>query len=340
MKKKDKDLKFSICIPTYNGGLWIKETLRSILNQKFDNLEIIIVDDASTDNTLEVIKEIKDKRIKIFRNEKNLGYSLNLEECRKHAVGNIIFLMGQDDILGEDALLATYNAFNLSDNIGAVTRPYFWFEEETIKPVRAKIQLNPKKDTIVKITDPYYKVRHVFDTLDQLSGLAYRRKFIDLPFHKDVFPCHVYPFASIFKKHPIVFLKDYNLAVRICSSQTRSLPTIYSKSPMQSWKEMFDHVFPEKEFNGLRNYMIKEFVGLNYIGLLQIRGYGSFDYFIREVKLLIKYRKENLFNIYFWLVFFLCLLLPKFVLTRFVDWYKRQIYSKHFKNIKFKPCLN
>ena len=72
-------------------------------------------------------------------------------------------------------------------------------------------------------------------TLDQLSGLAYRVKFMDIPFHPDCFPCHIYPFASIFKKHPVVFLKDYNVAVRIATSQTRFISSIYEKSPMQSW---------------------------------------------------------------------------------------------------------
>ena len=61
-------LKFSILIPTYNGAEYLGETLRSILSQSFQNFEIIIQDDASTDETIEVIRSLDDPRIKIFSN--------------------------------------------------------------------------------------------------------------------------------------------------------------------------------------------------------------------------------------------------------------------------------
>ena len=80
-----EELKFTIGIPTYNGASLIKETLKSILSQGFQNFEIIISDDCSKDNTIEVIKKFKDKRIKTHRNEKNLGYGKNLQVLRKLA---------------------------------------------------------------------------------------------------------------------------------------------------------------------------------------------------------------------------------------------------------------
>lgn len=332
---KDQKEKFSICVPAYNGEKVIGETLRSVLSQSFANFEVIVVDDCSRDNTEKVVKGFKDKRIKFFKNKQNLGYSKNLEECRKKATGDILYLMGQDDILGKDALLNTYNAFSLSDDIGAVTRPYFWFDKEVGKPVRAKKQLNPQKDEIVRITDSPRRVVEVFQTLDQLSGLAYRRKYMDLPFHEDIFPCHVYPFASIFKKRPIVFLKDYNVAVRISSSQTRSVSSIYDKSPVQSWKEMFESVFYEKKFQKIKNYCIKNFVAKNYVGLIQIKNYARFRYLLREIYFLLKYRLENIFSFQFWFFSLGCIVTPPFLLIPLVDWYKNQIYSQLLKNIKF-----
>jgi len=328
-------LKFSICIPTYNGAKVIGETLRSILSQSFKDYEIIIVDDQSKDDTEKVIKSFRDKRIKFFKNKVNLGYSKNLEECRKKATRDIIYLMGQDDILGKEALLNTYKAFRQSLDIGAVTRPYFWFDKEIKKPVRAKEQMNSNKDTVVKITDSPQKVIEVFKTLDQFSGLAYRREFMDLPFHPDIFPCHIYPFASIFKKHPIVFLKDYNVAVRISSSQTRSVSSIYNKSPMKSWKEMFDSVFYEKKFRKLKDYCIKNFVAVNYVGLVQIKNYVRFRYLLREIWYLISYRWQNLFSLQFWFFSLGCLVIPPFLLIPMVDWYKNKVYSRLLINLKF-----
>lgn len=333
------DLKFSILIPAFNGAEVIGETLRSILSQSFQNFEIIIQDDASKDNTIEVVETFNDPRIKIFKNEKNLGYSGNLESLRKKATGDIIYLMGQDDILGEDALLETHNAFKISEDIGAVARPYFWFDEKITKPVRATKQMNPEKNEIVRIPDDFERIILTIDVAGQLSGLAMRRKYLDAPFHKDIFPCHVYPFAAILKKHPIVFLKDYNVAVRIRSSQCRSASSIYDKSPIESWVDFFNNVFPEKEFEKFRKYAIKNYVAKNYVGLVQIRNYAKYKYLLREIWYLIKYRWENIFSLTFWFFSLGCLVTPPFILIPLVDWYKNRINSKKFGHIKFRYKL-
>ncbi|MFZ5982160.1 MAG: glycosyltransferase family 2 protein, partial [Patescibacteria group bacterium] len=163
-------LKFSILIPTYNGGEVLKDTLRSIFSQDFQNYEIIIQDDVSSDNTEEVVRSFQDQRIKFFKNDKNLGYPGNLEEARKKATGDIIYLMGQDDILSTGALSETYRAFSDNPEVGAVTRPYFWFDKDIRTPVRAKEQLNPNANEAVRITDSPERVISVFKTLDQLSA--------------------------------------------------------------------------------------------------------------------------------------------------------------------------
>jgi glycosyltransferase involved in cell wall biosynthesis len=338
-----KRLRFSICIPVYNGEKVLGETLRSILSQSFTDYEIIIGDDASTDNTVEVVKKFQkeDKRIKLYTNRKNLGYSKNLERLRHKATGDILYLMGQDDILAEDALLKTYKAFLLSEDIGAVTRPYFWFYDQVEKPVRIKKGISNRKDVILTIDSPLDQVITMFSTLDQLSGLAYRRKYIDLPFHEDIFPCHVYPFASIFKKHPVVFLKDYVVAVRITSSQARKVSWIYDKSPMKSWIEMFETVYKERKYEKFRKRMIENFVATNYVGLFQIKNYSrhNYRYTLREIYYLLRYRWKNALSPLFWLMSLTALILPPAVLIPLVDWYKNKIYSRTIGNIQFKYKL-
>ena len=154
--------------------------------------------------------------------------------------------MGQDDILAKNCLKTYLNLFQKYPQVGAITRPYFWFNQDIRIPIRAKKQLNPQKNEIINITAAPKKVISVFDTLDQFSGLAYRTKFFDTPFYPDIFPCHIYPFASIFLKHPIVFLKNYTVAVRIESSQSRHLSSIYTKSPILSWYQMINYIFLSK----------------------------------------------------------------------------------------------
>ena len=65
----------SVCIPAYNNAAYIKDTIDSILRQTYTNLELVICDDNSKDDTVEVIESIKDSRIKLIKNEKNLGMS-------------------------------------------------------------------------------------------------------------------------------------------------------------------------------------------------------------------------------------------------------------------------
>jgi len=333
------DLKFSILIPVYNGASVIGDTLRSLLSQSFQNFEIIVQDDASSDDTVGVVKSIGDARIKIFRNVENLGYSKNLESLRKKGDGEVVYLMGQDDILGEGALEETAKAFEASEDIGAVARPYFWFDEKITKPVRATKQLNPEKNEIVTTNDDFERIILTIDVAGQLSGLAMRRKYIDRSFHEDTFPCHVYPFIAILKKHPIVFLKEYNLAVRIRSSQCRSVSWIYDKSPVESWVDFANNVFPEKEFENFRKYFIKNYVARNYVGLVQIRNYAMYKYLLREIRYLLKYRWQNIYSPTFWFFSLGCAVTPPSVLIPLTDWYKRNVNSKFIKNINFRYKL-
>lgn len=333
------DLMLSICLPAYNGEKVITQTLKSILSQSYRRFELIIIDDCSSDRTEKVIKAIKDKRIKYFKNTKNLGYSRNLEKCRQKAKGEILFLMGQDDILADNTLEKYKNIFSKNKNIGAITRPYFWFDKNLYQPVRAKKPLNLAKDETITIDDSLSRIITMFSTLDQLSGLALRSSFVDRPFHKDIFPCHVYPFAGIFKNHPVVMVKEYNIAVRMISSQTRTVSWIYDKSPVQSWVDMFNDVFPELRCKSFRQKMIKNFVATNLVGLVQIRNYARYSYLWREIWLLIKYRWQNVINPFFWFFSLGCALTPTAILIPVVNWYKNQIYSQKLKNIKFNCSL-
>ena len=87
----------SVCIATYNGEKYIKEQLFSILEQLGKDDEIIISDDHSTDNTLEIIEKLLDSRIKLFLN-KEKGYTSNFENALKQVSGDIVFISDQDDI--------------------------------------------------------------------------------------------------------------------------------------------------------------------------------------------------------------------------------------------------
>ena len=88
----------SICIATYNGSKFITKQLDSVIEQLGKEDEIIIIDDCSSDNTLEIIKTYSDARIKIFQNEKNLRHVKSFEKAISLSTKELIFLCDQDDL--------------------------------------------------------------------------------------------------------------------------------------------------------------------------------------------------------------------------------------------------
>ena len=83
---------------TYNGQLYIEEQLSSILKQLNNNDEIIIVDDCSKDKTVSIIESLQESRIKLLKNDKNIGVVGNFYKGLCHATGDFIFLSDQDDV--------------------------------------------------------------------------------------------------------------------------------------------------------------------------------------------------------------------------------------------------
>jgi glycosyltransferase involved in cell wall biosynthesis len=93
----------------YNASLYIRETMDSILKQTFSDFEFIIINDASSDDTLDIIKSFKDDRIKLFNNGTNLGQTPSLNKGIDLAQGKYIARMDADDI-------ASLNRFELQNN--------------------------------------------------------------------------------------------------------------------------------------------------------------------------------------------------------------------------------
>jgi glycosyltransferase involved in cell wall biosynthesis len=88
----------SVCMATFNGSKYIEEQLRSILPQLSKQDEVIIVDDASSDETVNKIKSMNDDRISVYLHEENMGHVKSFEHALGLAKGDAIFLSDQDDI--------------------------------------------------------------------------------------------------------------------------------------------------------------------------------------------------------------------------------------------------
>jgi glycosyltransferase involved in cell wall biosynthesis len=109
-----------ICIPTYNAEHTIRETLASILNQSHSNLIVQLVDNASTDRTLEIVEAFDDKRIHIHRNGSNIGAEGNFNRCIQLATGKYTAIYHADDLYEPQMVERQVALLERAQRVGAV----------------------------------------------------------------------------------------------------------------------------------------------------------------------------------------------------------------------------
>ena len=100
-------VKVSVILPIYNVAPYLDETFQSLLNQSLNEIEIIAVNDGSTDNSEKIIKKYaaQDSRIKYY-NQENQGLSVTRNVALQHAIGKYIYMMDSDDILSSPEALS------------------------------------------------------------------------------------------------------------------------------------------------------------------------------------------------------------------------------------------
>ena len=135
-KQINDNIKFSIIIPNYNNGEWIDKTIESVLSQTYQDWEMYIIDDMSTDNSIEVINKYKDKRITLIENEIKLynGGSRNVGilKARKSNPDGYLLFIDSDDWWSNKDFLNDLNKFIVDEDI--ITFEYQWYINNQVKP--------------------------------------------------------------------------------------------------------------------------------------------------------------------------------------------------------------
>lgn len=180
----------SVALCTYNGEKYIGQQIESILSQTRKVDEIIICDDNSTDNTLNILNSFRQNNpiINVFRNKKNIGTIKNFEKAISFTNGDIIFLSDQDDIWNEDKVKIISDFFNVNQecNVLFTNAELIGFDN---KPLTSKTLFD-----IVNLTNKtkkYFLDGLNFELLNienRITGatMAFRKSYIirTLPFHK------------------------------------------------------------------------------------------------------------------------------------------------------------
>lgn len=107
----------SVCMATYNGGKYIKKQIDSILSQLGSEDELIISDDSSNDDTLDIIQGFNDKRIILLPNQKFRNPIFNFENAINHSNNDFIFLSDQDDLWNENKVVRMLEVLDTFDMV-------------------------------------------------------------------------------------------------------------------------------------------------------------------------------------------------------------------------------
>jgi glycosyltransferase involved in cell wall biosynthesis len=107
----------SICIPTYNREKIVQKTIESALAQTYPNIEILVVDNASQDNIESVIENYQEKKIKFYRNDRNLGIFGNFNRCIELSNGKYIHILHSDDYIDSNFIKTCVGFMELNPNV-------------------------------------------------------------------------------------------------------------------------------------------------------------------------------------------------------------------------------
>jgi glycosyltransferase involved in cell wall biosynthesis len=136
----------SVIIPSYNHERFVGECIQSVLDQTFQDFEIIITDDASTDQAVSIIEQFEDPRIRLFKHSTNQGVSVTANNCILHASGKYIAWISTDDAWYPEKLEIQVQYLDKHPEIGAVFGKVDWIDESG-----------------VLITDNNFPYRNVFE---------------------------------------------------------------------------------------------------------------------------------------------------------------------------------
>jgi glycosyltransferase involved in cell wall biosynthesis len=137
--------KVSVLLPVYNAEIHLQDTLETILNQTFSDFEILAIDDGSKDRSLEILRSMRDPRIRIHTNSKNIGISATLNRAIELANGEYLARMDSDDLASSERLRAQVALLDSHPDVGVTGSSIEVFGKTLRRVIRY-----PKSDQDIK----------------------------------------------------------------------------------------------------------------------------------------------------------------------------------------------
>lgn len=253
----------SVIMPVYNESLYIKEAIKSVLNQSLIHFELIIIDDASTDNTVDLVNQFNDDRIILIQKKKNTGYTDSLNHGIKKSAGRYIARMDGDDVSHEDRFKMQFEFLENNSDYILCGSQYNRFDEQNsfILPtenneikamlLRGNQFIHPsvmmRKSVLTENNIWYNNDREPAEDYDLWVRLMPYGKFNNLNKPLVTYRIHAGQISQrsfkIQKEHDfqtrILYLN--NIGVKLNQNESRVLENIYSNDKALSRKFLIKH---------------------------------------------------------------------------------------------------
>lgn len=287
-------MKFSIIIPTYNRVDFLKEAILSVLNQQNVDFEVIVIDNASTDNTEEMMKGFESNNtVKYIRNDTNIGMIPNWSKALyNHCDGDWILILSDDDLLIDDNYL--YKAKELiekEDNIVIV---------HANRIVKSEIKEDKTKHTLAKVCDGQWMFEHYLENENIMftfvTGIFKKEIAFKVNAFKtfDVVGSDTMEFLKMSLYGKVGFIDDFVAKYRIHENNpyfrfgvdyilTTNIETF--EAPYREAKKL--KLFDEKKLKNWKKRLITQYIESNLREIL-VKGKGDFNLLIEYVSKALK----------------------------------------------------
>lgn len=278
-------VEISVILPVYNSQKYLKECLESILNQSFKDIEVLCINDGSTDKSLEILKEYgTDERITVI-DQDNIGVAKTRNKALKMVKGNYVYFMDSDDYLDSNAFKKLYDNLKSNGSDFCIMKAIFVNEKEQYKFPAFELDKELGKVNFNKFTFTYNDVKsHVLNDLFAPWLKMYKREFLmsdddftfpEIKSYSDA-PFHV---KSMLKAEKISFVPEYLYYYR---ENDDSL--VHSSSNTINFFTLSDIIKDYLEENGFINEFKEEFEAFQAVKLVYYMGFSDSDEYYLKAK--------------------------------------------------------
>lgn len=178
--------KVSVCIPTFNGAGYLCQAVESVLAQNYQDFEIIIVDNCSTDQTVTVVEDLQkrsDRRIRFYKNDRNIGLVGNFNKCLEYAQGTYIKFLCVDDVLLPGCLEQMVAALDAHQSVTLVCSSRL-----TINEIGEKLGFKqyPSRDTIIRGSEATTRCLFGKNYIGEPTAVMFRKSDLTSSFREDL----------------------------------------------------------------------------------------------------------------------------------------------------------